>query len=150
MSPYLIEPEVYQILCSMSNYYDENSKYFYDKKFDLFKGVRKEDFRRIEQILLKTQQNKDFFTGFIDYLVDNCFRPFKIKLPIKPEEFDEITIIGHSLQSDKELIADLIRACINLKKINIFRFNGEEKQNLNILLKYNDLDENIVVNEIEY
>ena len=88
--------------------------------------------------------------------------PFKIKLPIKPEEnnipeyyafpeeFDEITIIGHSLQSDKELIADLIRACINLKKINIFRFNGEEKQNLNILLKYNDLDGNIVVNEIEY
>ncbi|PXZ16126.1 hypothetical protein DM476_07630 [Lactobacillus helveticus] len=162
LSPYLIEPEVYQILCSMSNYYDENSKYFYDKKFDLFKGVRKEDFRRIEQILLKTQQNKDFFTGFIDYLVDNCFRPFKIKLPIKPEEnnipeyyafpeeFDEITIIGHSLQSDKELIADLIRVCINLKKINIFRFNGEEKQNLNILLKYNDLDENIVVNEIEY
>ena len=141
----------------MSNYYDENSRYFY-----VFKGVRKEDFRRVENLLLKKQQNKDFFADFIDYLVDNCFRPFKIKLPIVPEknniprdyvfpeDFDEITIIGHSLQSDKELIADLIRACTSLKKINIFRFNGEEKQNLNILLKYNDLDENIVVNEIDY
>ena len=38
----------------------------------------------------------------------------------------------------------------NMKVNVIFSMMIYEKSSLNILLKYNDLDENIVVNEIEY
>lgn len=56
------------------------------------------------------------------------FRLFRIALGEgihSLNEIEEISIMGHSLNSDIEVIEDLLHSCLNLKKVNIFYY-GEE------------------------
>ncbi|MBW0456805.1 hypothetical protein, partial [Lactobacillus crispatus] len=159
LPPYFTNSKIYKILCELNDDYDENSKYFYDLKYMNFKAEHSFQLKEIRSLLLERQENVDILSPFLDYLHFNCFKPFKIRLPglnkgkltnIFPEDIEEITIIGHSLESDKEIIFDLIRSCVNLKTINIFKYNGNELKNLNTILKYNNLDHDLIINTVDY
>ncbi len=59
--------------------------------------------------------------------------------------------MGHSLNSDIEVIEDLLHSCLKLKKVNIFYYNGEsitEKiRKVEFVLKnvfYSNVDVNLI------
>ena len=66
-------------------------------------------------------------------------------------EIEEISVMGHSLNSDIEVIEDLLQSCLKLKKVNIFYY-GEESitekmRKVEFVLKnvyHSDVDVNLV------
>lgn len=66
-------------------------------------------------------------------------------------EIEEISIMGHSLNSDIEVIEDLLHSCLKLKKVNIFYYGGEsiseKMRKVEFVLKnvfYSDVDVNLI------
>ena len=59
--------------------------------------------------------------------------------------------MGHSLNSDIEVIEDLLHSCLKLKKVNIFYYNGEsiteKMRKVGFVLKnvfYSNVDVNLI------
>lgn len=156
ISPYLVDKKIYKYLTILDTEYDEISHYFSDRVYEHWRKFNHSTSIKIMKELIKSQENVDFFNGFLEYINSNNYRPFKIKIPISkrkflsPEDIVKITIIGHSLHSDADLILDLFKACQNLHEINIFRYNGEEKERLISILQDNRMQKNIKINVVDY
>ena len=116
-----ILPEVLEL----DENYEMISKYFVD---DQLLNFGEQNWDRAMKIKEKWKRNSKLAPQIIDYVSNNLFRPFKIALGIgihSLNEIEEISIMGHSLNSDIEVIEDLLHSCEKLKKVNIFYYNGE-------------------------
>lgn len=109
----------------LDNNYEVISKYFVDKSYLNWLSKSYEKAIEIKDIWLK---NSNTSPEIVEYVSSNLFRPFRIKLGEGVhtiDEIKEITIMGHSLNSDIDIIEDLLHSCLNLKKVNIFYFTDE-------------------------
>ena len=116
-----ILPEVLEL----DENYEMISKYFVD---DQLLNFGEQNWDRAMKIKEKWKINSKLAPQIIDYVSNNLFRPFKIDVGIgihSLNEIEEISIMGHSLNSDIEVIEDLLHSCLKLKKVNIFYYNGE-------------------------
>lgn len=105
--------------------YEMISKYFVD---DQLLNFGEKNWDKAKAIKEKWQKNSKLAPEIIDYVSNNLFRPFRIKLGIgiySLNEIEEISIMGHSLNSDIEVIKDLLHSCLKLKKVNIFYYSDE-------------------------
>lgn len=68
----------------------------------------------------------------LSYAEKRRYRPFKINIPgdVDPQNIREITIIGHSLKSDIEIISDLLRSAQRLRKVNLVTYDGEKQEEI--------------------
>lgn len=116
-----ILPEVLEL----DESYEMISKYFVD---DQYNNWLKQNWDKAMEIEKKWEQNSRISPEIIDYVSNNLFRPFRINLGIgiySLNEIEEISVMGHSLNSDIEVIEDLLQSCLNLKKVNIFYYGDE-------------------------
>ena len=142
-----ILPEVLEL----DENYEMISKYFVD---DQLLNFGNQNWDRAMKIKEEWKRNSKLAPQIIDYVSNNLFRPFKIDLGIgihSLNEIEEISIMGHSLNSDIEVIEDLLHSCLKLKKVNIFYYNGEsitEKiRKVEFVLKnvfYSNVDVNLI------
>ena len=142
-----ILPEVLEL----DENYEMISKYFVDYQLLNFGN---QNWDRAMKIKEEWKRNSKLAPQIIDYVSNNLFRPFKIDLGIgihSLNEIEEISIMGHSLNSDIEVIEDLLHSCLKLKKVNIFYYNGEsitEKiRKVEFVLKnvfYSNVDVNLI------
>lgn len=142
-----ILPEVLEL----DENYEMISKYFVD---DQYNNWLKQNWDKAMKIEKKWEQNTRISPEIIDYVSNNLFRPFRINLGIgiySLNEIEEISVMGHSLNSDIEVIEDLLQSCLKLKKVNIFYY-GEENitekmRKVEFVLKnvyHSDVDVNLV------
>lgn len=142
-----ILPEVLEL----DENYEMISKYFVD---DQYNNWLKQNWDKAMKIEKKWEQNTRISPEIIDYVSNNLFRPFRINLGIgiySLNEIEEISVMGHSLNSDIEVIEDLLQSCLKLKKVNIFYY-GEESitekmRKVEFVLKnvyHSDVDVNLV------
>ncbi|MHC5372233.1 hypothetical protein ACYSNU_00375 [Enterococcus sp. LJL120] len=54
------------------------------------------------------------------------FSPSYIDIGISYSEVEELTILGHSLAADIEILEDIFELLVNLKRINLFVYDGED------------------------
>lgn len=142
-----ILPEVLEL----DENYEMISKYFVD---DQLLNFGEQNWDRVMKIKEEWKRNSKLAPQIIDYVSNNLFRPFKIDLGIgihSLNEIEEISIMGHSLNSDIEVIEDLLHSCLKLKKVNIFYYNGEsiteKMRKVEFVLKnvfYSNVDVNLI------
>ena len=142
-----ILPEVLEL----DENYEMISKYFVD---DQLLNFGEQNWDRAMKIKEEWKRNSKLAPQIIDYVSNNLFRPFKIDLGIgihSLNEIEEISIMGHSLNSDIEVIEDLLHSCLKLKKVNIFYYNGEsiteKMRKVEFVLKnvfYSNVDVNLI------
>ena len=131
--------------------YEMISKYFVD---DQLLNFGNQNWDRAMKIKEKWKRNSKLAPQIIDYVSSHLFRPFKIDFGIyihSLNEIEEISIMGHSLNSDIEVIEDLLHSCLKLKKVNIFYYGGEsiseKMRKVEFVLKnvfYSDVDVNLI------
>lgn len=131
--------------------YEMISKYFVD---DQLLNFGNQNWDRAMKIKEKWKRNSKLAPQIIDYVSNHLFRPFKIDFGIyihSLNEIEEISIMGHSLNSDIEVIEDLLHSCLKLKKVNIFYYGGEsiseKMRKVEFVLKnvfYSDVDVNLI------
>lgn len=133
--------------------YEMISKYFVD---DQLLNLGDKNWDKVMKIKEKWQANSKLAPEIIDYVTCNLFRPFRITLGEgihSLNEIEEISIMGHSLNSDIEVIEDLLHSCLKLKKVNIFYYGGEsiteKMRKIEFVLK-NVYDSNVDVNLMNY
>lgn len=142
-----ILPEVLEL----DENYEMISKYFVDDQYNNWLKQNRDKAMEIEK---KWEQNSRISPEIIDYVSNNLFRPFRINLGTgiySLNEIEEISVMGHSLNSDIEVIKDLLQSCLKLKKVNIFYY-GEESitekmRKVEFVLKnvyHSDVDVNLV------
>ena len=144
-----ILPEVFEL----DENYEMISKYFVD---DQLLNFGEKNWDKAVAIKAKWQKNSKLAPEIIDYVSSNLFRPFRIDLGIgihSLNEIEEISIMGHSLNSDVEVIEDLLHSCLKLKKVNIFYYGGEsiseKMRKIEFVLK-NVYFSNVDVNLVDY
>lgn len=47
-----------------------------------------------------------------------------------------ITVMGHGIESDKEFLIEILQKCTRLKKVCIFRYNGESEESFNKKIEF--------------
>ena len=142
-----ILPEVLEL----DENYEMISKYFVD---DQLLNFGNQNWDRAMKIKEKWKRNSKLAPQIIDYVSNHLFRPFKIDFGVfihSLNEIEEISIMGHSLNSDIEVIEDLLHSCLKLKKVNIFYYGGEsiseKMRKVEFVLKnvfYSDVDVNLI------
>ena len=120
---------VLEALYEVDGLYNARSKYFIDNAYESWKAREQNLVKERVENPLRGKMN----ANILKYASEIMFHPFKIKLPmgIHPEDIKEITIIGHSLKSDQEVIGDLLESAVRLKKVSLFVYHNESAEEIN-------------------
>lgn len=106
------------------------------KEFNYFGEPYKENLPRELSSLMRKERLKQVSSVINDYGENNHFSPYPINLETDLSTIEELTVIGHSLESDKEIIEQLLKKLTNLNKINFFTYKGEPVSELEKKLSF--------------